>query len=154
MHTDNDLPFPDGASLDDAVLTLEELGDRYSWFDRFPEWRVLYQTRLWVNGNREGMVLDDLPSDDLLALQAYLRSLAPTLHAQAAQDEEYALSSAMRWTCHALGIPLVNAHHPLVWLDSTPLMWELDRRTAEAAKWPAYGVEDARGGQPNTEGER
>jgi hypothetical protein len=132
MHYDQPAspePFPDGISLDDAILTYEELGDRYTWFDRFPEWRVLYQTGLWVNGNREGVLLDDLTQEDLLALQAYLRSLAPGLHAQAALDEDYALSSALRWTCHTLGIPLVSAHHPLIWLDSTPLMRDLDRRT-------------------------
>lgn len=35
----------------------------------------------------------------------------------------------MRWTCQALGIPLVGNHHPLVWLDSTPLMRHLEGRT-------------------------
>jgi hypothetical protein len=119
---------PDGLSLDDATVTADVLDDRYDLADRWPEWRLLLQTRIWVTSDKQIDHLDRLTDWDIHCLAVNLRSLAPVLAQQAALDEDHCLSSGLAWVYWLLDARTVRDLHPLVWLDTTPLMRHLNAR--------------------------
>lgn len=123
---------PDWArlSLDDAPMPYDELDRRCSLSERWPDWRLLCQPFMWLTPDDDFVALEDLDGPALADLLLHLRSNAPALHAQAATDEQYATSSAMRWAYEQLGVLPVADLHPLAWLDTTPLVRALRQRIA------------------------
>ncbi len=115
-------------SVDDAAMTQDDLIARFAPGSRYRDWRELLQTRCWFDSMGGEHPLDDMNRNDLEDLQQSLRAKAGCLHEQAAIDERYTMSSALAWTYATLGVPLTQDVHPLVWLDTTPLLQSIRRR--------------------------
>jgi hypothetical protein len=124
---------PDRLSLDDAALPYEHLQETVPITSRWPDWRVLHQDLIWLTSNGEAHPLDQMHTADLEALLTAIRSDALQWHGQASCDEWYATSSAMRWAYEELGVLMIGETHPQTWLNSTPLIREMQRRVDEAA---------------------
>lgn len=119
---------PAWLDLDDAELPLEELNARYSVLLRWPDWRVLHQDKAWIDRDRQVHALGEMTPEQVRTALLELGGHAAYLHAQAAQDESYATSTGLAWALRQLGVRPVGAHHPLVWLDATPLVRALRAR--------------------------
>lgn len=115
-------------SLDDAPLIAADLDRRYPPGTRFPDWHDLLQTDFWYDRHGGRHELDRLDQNDLESLLLALQSEAVLLHAQAASDEQQTLPSALAWAYNVLDVDRVAHLHPLVWLDTTPLVRALQRR--------------------------
>lgn len=126
---DDEPPWPP-LSLDDAALTQQELDERFPPGSRYPDHRDLLITDAWYDRHGQRHELHRLDASDLESLLLGLLSEAVTLHAQAASDEQQTLSSALSWAYNVLGVDKVAHLHPLVWLDSTPLVRGYQRRLA------------------------
>jgi hypothetical protein len=123
---------PDGLSLDDAAYPYETLQAEVPITSRFPDHRVLFQTVVWLTSKGEAIPLDEMHVGDVEDLVAALQSDALEWHCQAASDEWYATSSAMRWAYQCLDVLMIGETHPQVWLASTPLIREMKRRVDAA----------------------
>ena len=122
----DDFP-PVGLSLDDAPSPVAEVEDRCHPLPSGPDWRLLLQTDHWVHADGRTVRLVDMTETDLVALHAHITDKATVLHAQAAECEQAATSSAVAWMFHNLNIALIGDIHPLIWLGTTPLMrWLTD----------------------------
>ena len=87
---------PDVLSLDDAAYPYEVLQAEAPITRRFPDWRVLHQDLIWLTSKGEAIPLDEMHIADVEALLDALRADALDWHCQAASDEWYATSTAMR----------------------------------------------------------
>lgn len=123
---------PDSLSLDDAPQPYEALQADVPLTSRFPDWRTLHQTVVWLTSKGEGIPLDEMHPADVEALLDAVRSDALDWHAQAASDEWYATSTAMRWAYQQLDVLMIGETHPQVWLNSTPLIREMERRVNDS----------------------
>lgn len=133
-----DTPNPDtntdpfDAPLDDALADDQDLDRALDpWLPR-PDHRVLYQTE-WMplpKGERECLATSTAPHP--MAYICYLQVLAAEYHQMAAAWEEQTTGTAARVIWRSLRIRSIAQTHPLVWLESTPLMRALRAWEAEA----------------------
>jgi hypothetical protein len=127
---------PFTAPLDDQTIREEDLDRLLDPWTPVPDHRTLDQTRLialptgTIQDLYDGTVTNPLP------YIALLQATVGRYHGVAALWEEQTTSTATRLVWTALGIRTIAETHPLVWLESTPMMrflrgWEaaLDGRT-------------------------
>lgn len=127
MTADDNSAWPT-LSLDDAALTPDDLDRLYPPGTRYPDCRDLLRTDAWHDRHGGRHELHRIDQVDLESLLRALRSDAVALHAQAASDEQQTLSSALSWAYNVLDVDKIAYLHPLVWLDSTPLVRALSHR--------------------------
>lgn len=121
---DFDNPFqPVPRSLDAAGLTASDFDVKYPVGLRYPDWRQLLNTTTWVEPLGDVIDLETgmHGADREMVLRFILTNVAD-LHAQAVQDELVTLSSTLTWAYWSLDVPLVGHLHPLVWVESMPLV--------------------------------
>lgn len=130
---------PFDASLDDAFANDADLDRALDpWLPR-PDHRVLEQTE-WMplpKGERERLATSTAAHP--MAYICYLQVLANEYHQMAAAWEDQTTCSAARVIWRNLGIRPISAIHPLVWLESTPLMrhlrlWEAEVENPETPR--------------------
>lgn len=114
--------------LDDAPVPYAVLDQTVPLGIRWPDWRWLLQTDVFLAPGLPPLLIDDIDADGLAAVVAVLFENVTTLHAQAAAEEKKALSSATAWMYRELDIATVAACNPTAWLDTTPLMRRLRDR--------------------------
>lgn len=123
---------PFDAPLDDALADERDLDRALDpWLPK-PDHRVLFQTE-WMplpKGERERLASSTAPHP--MAYLLYLQMLAAEFHAMAAAWESQTISTAGQLVWANLGIRTIAQTHPLVWLESTPLMRHLRRWQHEA----------------------
>ena len=117
-------PFqPVPRSLDDADLTAHDFDIKYPLGLRYPDWRQLLNTTTWVEPLGDVVDLEmEMCGADREQLLGYLLTNVAVLHDQAVQDEIVTLSKTLTWAYWSLDVPLVGHLHPLVWVESMPLV--------------------------------
>lgn len=118
-------PSPPPRRLDDAPTPFEVLNVTVPLGSRWPDWRWTQQSAVFHAPGLPMLVIDDLDKDGLIAVLAVLYEQADALHAQAAEDEEGAVSSAVAWAYRELDVPHVRACTATAWLHATPLVRRL-----------------------------
>ena len=121
-------PSPPPRRLDDAATPYAVLDATVPLGSRWPEWRWTQQSAVFTAPGLPMLVIDDLDKDGLVAVLALIYEQADVLHAQAAEDEEAAVSSALAWAYRELAVPHVRATSATSWLHSTTLVRALRDR--------------------------
>lgn len=121
-------PAPRPRRLDDARTSYEVLDATVPLGTRWPDWRWTQQSVVFTAPGLPVLVIEDLDREGVVAVLAVLYEHADALHAQAAQDEEAAVSSALAWTFRELAVPHVRACTATAWLHSTTLVRALRNR--------------------------
>jgi hypothetical protein len=119
----NDDPFL--APLDDASILEQDL-DRLldPWLPQ-PDHRVLEQTRYLPLPKGGTQDLFEANAGSPLLYIALLQATVSRYHQMALAWEQQTTSTATRLVWAALGVRTVAETHPLVWLESTPMMRSL-----------------------------
>lgn len=130
------------APLDDAAANEADLDAILDPWLPVPDQRVLQQTR-WTplpNGEREDLTTS--AATHPMAYICYLQLDAQRLHQMAADWEAATTSTAVRILNWQLGIRPIAQIHPLIWLESTPLMrhlrrWQYEAENPDAPRRPS-----------------
>jgi len=131
---DFDNPFqPIPRSLDDADLTASDFDTKYPIWLRYPDWRQLLNTTTWVEPLGDHIDLVAMHGADREMVLRFILTNVSDLHTQAVQDELVTLSSTLIWAYWSLKVPLVGQLHPLVWVESMPLVRWLRAHTGDNA---------------------
>lgn len=115
-------PSPPPRRLDDAAVPYENLAVTVPLGSRWPEWRCLLQTEVFMAPGLPALVIDELDPDGLVGVLAVIYEHADALHVQAAEDEEAAVSSALAWAFRELQVPHARACTATAWVHTTPLV--------------------------------
>lgn len=121
-------PSPPPRRLDDAAVPYESLAMSVPLGSRLPDWRYLFQAEVFVAPFLPVLVIDHLYLTGLVGVLAVIYEHADALHAQAAEDEEAAVSSALAWAFQQWQVPHVRACTATAWLHTTPLVRRLRQR--------------------------
>lgn len=111
--------------LDDAAVDEADLDAVLDAWLPAPDHRVLFQTR-WMpipKNEREDLTTSTAPHP--MAYILYLQVTAARFHQLAADWETATTSTAARALWQQCGVRTIAETHPLIWLESTPLMRHL-----------------------------
>lgn len=120
MYDHDDDPFT--APLDDMTIRHEDLDRLLDPWAPVPDHRTLEQTRYIALPTGGIQDLYDSRVTSPLPFIALLQATVGRYHSVAALWEEQTTSTATRLVWAALGVRAVADEHPLVWLESTPMM--------------------------------